>query len=173
MTKSIYASIALFACGGAATTNAGTVNFSDGSFASGWSDAVVINQNTSSLPTYVTGFVSSGGNTGSYRQESHTANQSVGAPSLAGIEWMAIFAPAQYNPSASGAIQSVDFSYDLLYIANAISGLNQVNVGYGLMIRQNNTFYRVYFGDAGGTNGWASYSHTGLTSANFVEQLNS
>jgi len=147
----------------AAGTLPAAVIFSDGDFTTGWTDTMVVNQNLASF-TYLPSNPVSGGNTGAFRQENHTMVQNSSASLAAGV-WMVLYSAATYNPSAQGAIMTVDFSYDLLRIAGG-------NTGYGLGIVQNGRNYRAYFGDLPGAS-WAPFSHSALTSSTVIEMLDS
>ena len=171
--KTVLASALLF-LGVSAQSQASVIVFSDGNFNTGWSNITVTDQNTTGTTTYVTSNPSTGGNSNFFRQETHTSVQVSGAPTLAALHFGNFNSAANYNPSIEGAITSLSFGYDLLYIADTIPGFRQVIVGYGLIAEQNGRYYRAYFGDFGGVgNSWTSFSHAGLSSTNFHEIFNS
>lgn len=168
------ASSCLFLIAGIPSLFANVIVFSDGDFQSGWSSTTITDQNTTGTTTYVTTNPSTGGNPNFFRQETHTAVQASGAPTLAALHFGNLNSAAQYNPSVQGAITSVSFSYDLLYIADTIPGVLQIIAGYGLLAEQNGRYYRAYFGHYAppGTS-WTSFSRSALTSSSFHEIFDS
>lgn len=90
------------------------VIYTDGDFSSGWSDVIIVVDNTVAPgigPGTASGSVSlqsSGGNPGMFRQSTHNATAN---------DWLitgGLNTNAIYDPSASGEIFAIDFSIDLL-----------------------------------------------------------
>jgi hypothetical protein len=133
--------------------------FSDQTFNNGdWTATVVLDQNGSgSFTAYQ---VSSGGNPGSYREISEQTSQP-------GPEQFAVAhfkSGANYDPSASGFIATIDFSID----GNCLVGGTSGAFGFGAVIRQGGVnFYGPYFTPLVGT-GWQPLVANGLTASNFT-----
>jgi hypothetical protein len=73
---------------------------------------------------------------------------------------------SHYNPATQGPIAAINFSYDLSPPTESVT--------YGLIIFQNNTYYRSNPPDTPvnaipNPPGWKSVSHSNLTAANFVD----
>ena len=151
-----------------AALNANTVFF-DQTFTSGWIDSVVTNQNMTSY-TYVASNPTTGGTGGAgdpYRQETHTMNQNV-ANTFAILRDFNYNPANTYTPKTQGAIQSLDYTFDLLLIVTP----GGAGVGYGLAMEQNGKTY-ISATTAAGSSSWTNTSVTGRTATDFIEALNS
>jgi hypothetical protein len=150
----------------AAALNANTVFF-DGTFSTGWSDTTVTNQNMTSQ-TYTTSNPATGGNGTFYREESHTMTRNVSSLFAAG-RWLSLNTNALYDPSSQGAINSLDYSFDLRVITHP----GGAGVGYALGLTQNGNTYISACCDAANSTTWTTSSHTGLLATNFSQVLDS
>jgi hypothetical protein len=83
--------------------------------------------------------------------------------------WLNLNANAIYNPSSEGAINTLDYSFDLLVITHP----GGAGVGYALGLTQNNNTYISACCDAAGSTNWTANSHTGLVATSFNQVLDS
>lgn len=155
MVQSIVAAAALLVVTAAP---AATVTFSDGTFAGGdWDATKIIDTTAGATATFNATQVAAGGNPGDFRQVTHiydAGNIFVGHLALG----------ATYDPSASGAIVSLDYSYDLIHINPPP---NQA-VGYGIALYQTGSWYSSAPFDLIFPQVWTSFGLGSLTAANFA-----
>jgi hypothetical protein len=114
------------------------------------------------FPTSATGQfterIASGGNPGAYKRVATINNNFTYNAHLRAF--------MTYDPAASGAITSLDWSIDFKNFNSF--GLGQ---GYGIVLSQGGTLYRGSFFATGLAGGWQTTSQTGLTAANFTEGI--
>lgn len=111
--------------------------------------------------------IASGGNPNEFRQTNHSDLNT--GQSIAVFQ---ILSTGVYDPSVSGAIASIDFSFDLKFIGGS-TGTSQV--GYRLALEQAGSFYfsdalSIALGPGDGAPGatWDSFAFSGLTELNFA-----
>ena len=132
------------------------VTFFDGTFDDGdWDSFKLVDTTGFAAATFAAGQVGSGGNPDAFRQVTHTFG-----PGNIGVRHL--FTGGVYDPGASGAIASIDYSYDLIHIDPPPSQA----VRYRLALAQNNSLY-VNIGDLIFTEEWASFGQTGLQPGDF------
>lgn len=156
MARTVAAILSALAMNGIAS--AATVTFTDGTFLdTSWTASKIVDTTAGATATFSTGQIASGGNPGQFRQVVHTYN--------AGDIFVAhLNTGAVYDPSVAGAIVSIDFSYDLIHL-NPPAGQA---VAYGLVLRQNDSYYYRSPLDTIFPATWTSFGATGLTAANFL-----
>lgn len=155
MARAIVGALALLA---AAAAPAATIVFSDDTFTGGdWDATKIIDTTAGATATFAVAQVTAGGNPGDYRQVTHVYD--------AGNIWVGHLAlGATYDPSASGAIVSLDYGYDLIHINPPPSQA----VGYGIAIYQANSWYSSGPLDLVFDQAWTGFGLTGLTAASFT-----
>lgn len=137
--------------------SAATVTFTDGTFVDGdWAASKIVDTTAGATASFVAGQVTVGGNPGAYRQVQHTYDAGI-------IAVGHVKSAAVYDPSVTGAIQFIDYGFDLIHLNPPPSQA----VAYGLVLLQAGAYYRTGL-DNIFTDTWTSFGHTGLTSANFV-----
>lgn len=141
----------------ASAATAATVTFTDGTFADAdWSASKIVDTTAGTTATFVAGQVVTDGNPGAYRQVQH--NYDAGIIVVGHLKSDAI-----YDPSFSGAIQSIDFSYDLIHLNPPPSQA----VAYGILLVQDGTYYRPGLSNIFDES-WTGFSGSALTAANFI-----
>jgi len=141
----------------AAPSQAATVTFTDDIFLdSNWSATKIVDTTAGATATFIAGQSVTGGNPGSYRQVQHTYDAGIIAVGHLNLS-------AIYDPSVTGAIASIAYSYDLIHLNPPPSQA----VAYSVLIYQNGTYYRRSF-DNIFPETWTSFGSGGLTAANFV-----
>ena len=140
--------------------------FTDGDFASGWTDVSVVGDdpNVSGTGPGTSTFDgstvrSSGGNPGAYREIVHTIQY--GDRIFSG----GLNSNAVYDPSVSGAINEIDFSSDFIR-QSAAGGAS----GWTILIKQNGNLYFVER-LAITNSSWKSFTSSSLTEEDFTEAL--
>jgi len=76
------------------------------------------------------------------------------------------YSPAAYSPSVSGAIDSIDFSVDVQFVAGTPTAT--AGHGIGLTARQGSNIYGATAGATGANANWLTKSRVGITSTDFV-----
>jgi hypothetical protein len=123
------------------------VAFRDGTFADAdWAATVISDTSAGHVGTFLAQQVGAGGNPGAYRYVRH--NYCQGAFIVGHLR-----AGAVYDPAVQGAATTISGSYDLTHI-NPPPGQG---VGYGLLLRQGDTYYAVAAGDTVTGTGWAAF----------------
>lgn len=145
--------------------NISNATFTDGTFTpSQWQDAKIADSTPGTAATYSVAQGPTGsnppGNPGPDREVVH--NYSVGGI-LVG-HWNTTFT---YDPSVSGAISTVIYSYDLIHINPPA---NQA-VAYRLLILQGGNYYSTPASDAIFPQTWTTFGQSGLTSLSFSNVL--
>ena len=152
------AAILLFALVGATlpATGRADVSFMDGDFVNGdWTLQVLLD----STPNGAHGGASqnhSQGNPVNYREIFHVYEQ--GTVQLAHFRNGAV-----YDPSSSGAIAGISFSYDLWHL-----GCDPYAVRYRLILEQDGKVYTSVAGDVIYQGGWQSFGHEMQQAGGFV-----
>jgi len=120
-----------------------------------WTSTKILDTTGGSSATFVAGQVTTGGNPGAFRHVEHTFG--AGAIRVAHVR-----AGAIYDPSVSGPIQRVDYSYDLQHI----TALGAVR--YTLVLVQGGAYYAnvATFDDVFGAT-WLSFARQGLVAGDF------
>lgn len=144
----------------AATT---TFTYTDGDFASGWVDIVVVVDDSNIVgtgPATASGSVAletSRGNPGALRASTH--NMVYGDRLLTGGR----NTNASYNPQSAGAINILDFSIDLIDLQESVTG----RTGWLAVVEQGGIVYYSTKGQVFNTATWKSFYLQGLTSLDF------
>lgn len=139
-------------------TQATTVVFSDGDF-SGWTSTIVANPGGASGSGSLVAF---GGNPGAFYRVDHSTPGSTSPYSAIGM-FHAPTGPFTYDPSVSGAIQSMDFSADYKWFGVQMSMGQAVGVG----VEQNDNIYVAFTANTGSPLAWTPSGTKTLTLANF------
>ncbi len=144
----------------ASAASAATITFFDGDFAGAdWSATKIVDTTAGATASFVAVQGSTGGNPGAYRQVTHAFD--------AGNIYVGHLASgATYDPSASGAIVSLDYSYDLIHI-NPPAGQA---VAYAIVIEQGGSWYSSTPFDAIFPETWTGFGAAALTAANFARR---
>jgi len=128
--------------------------FFDGTFNNAdWNSTKIID--TAGDASFSSFQVGTGGNPGQFREVNQSLNEGrIGVSHLCSM--------FTYDPSTQGAITSIDVSYDLIEFAP----LHGYEVVYGILLFQDKTYY---VGPTENLNqpSWTSFSHDGLTAADF------
>lgn len=144
----------------ATTVTAASVDFFDGSFADGdWEATKIVDTTAGATASFSATRIPAGGNPDAYRQVTHVydaGNIFVGHLSLG----------ATYDPSASGAILSLGYGYDLIHINPPVSQA----VGYAIAIFQDGNWYSSNPVDVVFPQAWTTFGASGLTAASFVRR---
>jgi hypothetical protein len=139
------------------TASAATVTFTDNAFLDAdWSATKIIDTTAGATASFVAAQVATGGNPDSYRQVQHTYD--AGIIAVAHLKSDAI-----YDPSVTGAIQSIAYSYDLIHFNPPPAQA----VAYGIALLQNGVWYRTSF-DTIFPEVWTGFAAANLTAANFA-----
>lgn len=142
----------------ASAAPAATVTFFDGTFAGGdWDATKIVDTTSGATATFGVTQVAAGGNPGDFRRVTHIYDEGsifVGHLALG----------ATYDPSATGAIVSLGYSYDLIHIDPPPSQA----VAYGIAIYQSGSWYSTAPFDVIFPQTWTSFGFGGLTAANFT-----
>jgi len=157
----VYISVALLAW--AATSRAAPVTFSDGVFSNAnWTAQKLLNGTFSSFQ------VASGGNPGEFRETDHLSLNTGQSIFVVNLRTSAV-----YNPTVSGAISSIDISFDAKFLGGS-TGTSQMS--FRLAFEQNGSiFVPLTIGTAQGPgNGqpgttFQSFSFSGFTAADFTK----
>lgn len=144
-----------------AFTSATTVIFTDGDFASGWTDVsgvtddpVVPGTGPGTSSFNGSSVQASGGNPGAYRKTTHTITYGDRIYS-GGLNTSAV-----YTPATSGAISAIDFASDLQDPDFGTSG-------WVLILEQNGTLYFAVRGLGFSSSAWESFTLKSLTEQDF------
>jgi len=155
-----------FAAIAAGASNAGTITYSDGTFLnSNWTNSIIADTATGGASTSSALQIISGGNPGEYRRDSFVFKYGAHPPELVRIGDM--LSGATFNPTASGAINSISFSldYNLLQQSGGSPGTN-----VGLVMLQGSNYYSSQTMQTFFTQGtWTTFSLTGLNASNFTK----
>ena len=139
-------------------TEATTVVFSDGDF-SGWTSTTVADPGGASGSGYLVAF---GGNPNAFYRVNQSTPGSTTPYSAIGM-FHAPTGPFTYDPSVSGAIQSMDFSADYKWLGVQLSMGQAVGVG----VEQNDNIYLAFTANTQSPLGWTPSGTKTLTLANF------
>jgi hypothetical protein len=135
---------------------------SDGTMADADWSASIIFEDAVGTPTFSAGQVAAGGNPGSYRSVTHnwtgTGNIVVGH----------VRSGASYDPSAQGAISSIDISFDDRFFDFPGGGASTFAVAVLPMIVQGGTYYQGTY-SISTANAWVSRAFIGMTASSFVK----
>lgn len=147
----------LAALGLGSAASATTVTFTDGTFTdSDWSATKIVDTTAGATASFVAGQVATGGNPGEYRQVQHTFDAGI-------IAVGHLKSGAIYDPSITGAIESIAYSYDLIHLNPPPAQA----VAYGIALLQDGAWYRTAF-DTIFPETWTGFGTGGLTAASFV-----
>ena len=151
--------VASFATLGATGTRAGAINIlADGTFNNAdWTAAKVVDTTSGATATFAAAQVGSGGNPSAYRMTDMIYFQGT-------VEVSHLSTPSVYNPAASGAINSINYTYDLIETDPPFQG---AQVGYFLLLSQGGTLYGSSQEDFVQAASWSTFGASGLTSADF------
>ena len=132
-----------------------------------WNSSILTNTNNTPASTYAAYQVNSGGNTGAYRYSENTTYRD-GSGLYNTIRISNLYNIFSIDPGLA-PIQSIDFSFDLIYYPNQVNSFN--GSGYALeVIQQGKTYLSP--GVASDTPYWNTHSFSGLTEASFCEGSN-
>ena len=135
------------------------VTFSDSTFNNGdWTEQLGFVSPSATGVSFSTTQVGSGGNGGSFRQTTHNWT----GPGGMNVHHMNN--AAVYDPGVSGAISSIDFSFDLNWL-NAPGPTNAVS--YRLLLLQDGIFYTTFVSELIQQNNWISFGQNGLLTSDF------
>lgn len=158
-----FALLVAVGLGMASSARAATINFFDGVFNNGdWTGSKIVDTTTGSSATFSAFQLPANGNPTFHRETTH--NWDAGVIRVAHLRNIG-GSPFTYNPSSSGAINTLNISYDLVHRTPNLGA-----VGYSLLLRQNGKYYTHPI-DNIFPNTWTSFSHPGFTSASFFELL--
>jgi hypothetical protein len=148
-----------------ATARAAIINFTDGIFNNAdWSASKIVDTTPGTAATFSAFQQPVNGNPTFHRETTHVFG--IGAIRVAHLRNVG-GSPFTYDPSSSGAINTISINYDLVHRTPNLGA-----VGYGLLLRQNGKYYTNPIPpDNIFPNAWSGFSHLGLTSANFFELL--
>jgi hypothetical protein len=146
-----------------ASARAATINFFDGVFNNAdWSATKIVDTTTGSAASFTAFQQPTLGNPTFHRETTHVFG--AGAIRVGHLRNVG-GSPFTYDPSSSGAINTLDVAYDLVHRTPTLGA-----VGYALLLRQGGKYYTHPL-DNIFPNVWSGYSHTGFTSASFFELL--
>jgi hypothetical protein len=142
-------------------TSRATVTFSDSTFSpANWTASKILDTTSSQTATFSISQQSSGGNPAFYQQDMLSYTSTAGGQ---GVRGASLFNPSVYNPSLSGAINSISFSFDREYTGR--SG-GTPDPFFGLVVFQGSTYYETTASDTPfGT--WMNLSGSALTANDF------
>ncbi|MBN8281453.1 MAG: hypothetical protein J0M16_12660 [Gammaproteobacteria bacterium] len=141
---------------------AATIEFFDGTFADAdWTVAKISDNTPGAGASFTATQVATGGNPGEYREVIHVYG-------LGSIIVGYLRNAATFDPSVSGSIVSLAYSYDTQRLQ-----LNTGAVAYTPVIFQNNTWYGLPAYDTTTNQAWTSFGLSGLTAASFIARVGS
>lgn len=155
----VAASVALTA----PVVGASTIQFLDGTFAEAdWSAAKILDNTPAAGASFTASQSGSGGNPGEFRQVTHVYG-------LGSIIVGHLNDAATFDPTVSGGILSLAYSYDLERLQLDSSGA----VAYTPVIFQNNAWYGLPAYNSTTATSWTSFGQAGLTAASFILRVGS
>ena len=147
-----------------ALTSHAAVTFSDSTFPNAdWTAVKILDTTATQNATISISQKSSGGNPGFYQQDVLHWTSSGGTSE--GLRGGSLFDSSVYNPSVSGMITSISYSFDRIFISAQGS---TPGVFFALLLFQNNSYYLAgnAESDISNTN-WTATSGSSLLSSNF------
>lgn len=155
-SSSMAALVATTLCA-AGGVQAATVTFHDGAFVdAAWGATKIIDTTAGASATFAAEQVTSGGNADEYRKVTHVFD-------FGSIYVGHLSTASTYDPSVSGAVLSLAYSYDLMHIDPPPAQA----VAYGIVIHQNDSWYSPAL-DNIFPQTWTAFGQSGLTAASFV-----
>ncbi len=141
---------------------AAVTTFTDSSPGTSWISTKVTDTTAGSAATFSIVNQGSGGNTGAYRQVTHTFG--FGGLGVAHLPDTTTTTAQQFcwYPISQGEVLTIDYCYDLVHT----TGNGSSAVAYTMMIQQGGNYYRPAQ-DAIFNTTWTSYSRFGLTANDF------
>jgi hypothetical protein len=142
---------------------AGVVSFLDETFPDADWSTVVVQQDAGTSHT-INGQIASGGNPGAYRQQTLS---SLGLPggTTAGVNIASFRNLFTFDPSANGAIQSLNFSYDLAFLASPTSTAGF----FRPYIRQNGFIFGIAGVNNSAAGAWQTFQNTSTGASDWLE----
>jgi len=155
-----HASLAVAAAAALAlpAASANTILYFDGTFADAdWSAAKILDNTPAAGASFTASQSGAGGNPDEFRQVTHVYG-------LGSIIVGHLKDSATFDPSVSGSIVSLAYSYDLERLQLDNSGA----VAYTPVIFQNNAWYGLAAYNSTTATSWTSFGQAGLTAASFI-----
>ncbi len=139
--------------------------FKDAEFAdSNWTTTKIYDTTAAGNATAVAVQQSTGGDPGAYRKTTQTWTGGATASTASmGLEAAHLHSLAFHDPAQAGAIDHVDFSFDVIIVSQqgAMPGIAILP-----LLKQNGYYYQVW--DDSSTTAWTHKTFTGLTASDFI-----
>ena len=144
----------------ATIASADTVTISDSSFANtDWTTVELRDETPNDSFVFSGTQVITGGNPGSYRQVINELNTSTASGITAGH----LFLGGGFDPGSSGAIASIDVSFDGIGVQGPAGAM-----GYALLLEQDGNYFGSGLGQVLNGQGWITLGETGLVESDFL-----